>query len=50
MHSTNQFEIDQEAMHLQGAIKTFFDNFSVGTLPESLQHQETQGSLSSGGL
>ncbi|MBU0675149.1 MAG: transposase [Proteobacteria bacterium] len=32
MHSTNQFQIDQEAMRLQGAIKTFFDNFAVGTL------------------
>ena len=32
MHTTNQFQIDQEAMRLQGAIKTFFDNFSVGTL------------------
>ncbi len=32
MYSTSQIEIDQEAIHLQGAIKTFFDNFSVGTL------------------
>ncbi|MEW6289268.1 MAG: transposase [Thermodesulfobacteriota bacterium] len=32
MHSTDQFEIDQEAIRLQGAIKKFFDNFSVGTL------------------
>ncbi len=32
MYSTGQFEIDQEAIHLQSAIKTFFDNFSVGTL------------------
>lgn len=32
MHTTSQFEIQQEATCLQGAIKTFFDNFSVGTL------------------
>ena len=32
MHNTAQFKIDQEAMRLQGAIKTFFDNFSVGAL------------------
>jgi len=32
MHNTNQFEIQQEATHLQSVIKTFFDNFSVGTL------------------
>lgn len=32
MNITSQFEIQQEATRLQGAIKTFFDNFSVGTL------------------
>jgi IS4 transposase len=32
MYSTSQIETDQEAIHLQSAIKTFFDNFSVGTL------------------
>jgi len=32
MHSTDQFETDQQAIRLQGAIKTIFDNFSVGTL------------------
>jgi len=32
MHTTSQLEIQQEAIHLQSVIKTFFDNFSVGTL------------------
>jgi len=32
MHTTSQFEIQQEATRLQSVIKTFFDNFSVGTL------------------
>lgn len=32
MNITNQLEIQQEAIRLQSAIKTFFDNFSVGTL------------------
>lgn len=32
MHSTDHFEIDQEAIRLQSTIKTFFDNFTVGTL------------------
>lgn len=32
MHTTNHLEIDQEAIRLQSAIKTFFDNFTVGTL------------------
>jgi hypothetical protein len=31
MHNTNQFEIDQEAIRLHGAIRSFFDNFTVGT-------------------
>ena len=32
MNITSQFEIEQEARRLQSAIRSFFDNFSVGTL------------------
>jgi hypothetical protein len=32
MHITSQFEIQQEATRLEGAVKTFFDNFSLGTI------------------
>jgi IS4 transposase len=32
MHTTSQSEIQQEAIRLQSVIKTFFDNFSMGTL------------------
>ena len=32
MHNTNHTEIDQETIRLQSAIKTFFENFTVGTL------------------
>ena len=32
MNTTSQFEIEQEARRLQSAIRSFFDNFSVGTL------------------
>jgi hypothetical protein len=32
MNTTNQFEIEQEARRLQGAIRSFFGNFSAGTL------------------
>lgn len=32
MDTTSQFEIEQEAKRLQSAIKSFFDNFSIGTL------------------
>jgi len=32
MNTTNQFAIEQEARRLQSAIRTFFDNFTVGTL------------------
>lgn len=31
MNTTSQFEIEQEARRLQSAIRSFFDNFSVGT-------------------
>lgn len=31
MDTTSQFEIEQEASLLQSAVRTFFDNFSVGT-------------------
>ena len=31
MNTTSQLEIEQEARHLQSAIRTFFDHFSVGT-------------------
>lgn len=32
MNTTSQFDIEQEARRLQSAIRSFFDNFSVGTL------------------
>jgi len=32
MNTTNHLEIDQEAIRLQSAIKTFFEKFTVGTL------------------
>jgi IS4 transposase len=32
MNTNNQLEIEQEATRLQSTIRTFFDNFSVGTL------------------
>ena len=31
MNTTSQFKIEQEARRLQSAIRSFFDNFSVGT-------------------
>ena len=32
MNTNSQFEVEQEARRLQSAIRSFFDNFSVGTL------------------
>jgi DDE superfamily endonuclease len=43
MHTTNQFEIQQEATRLEGAVKTFFDNFSVGTLLNSCGIKKLKG-------
>lgn len=43
MHTTSQFEIQQEATRLEGAVKTFFDNFSVGTLLNSCGISKLRG-------
>ena len=43
MHTTSQFEIQQEATRLEGAVKTFFDNFSVGTLLNSCGIKKLKG-------
>ena len=48
MHTTSQFEIQQEATRLEGAVKTFFDNFSVGTLLNSCSIKKLKGGLSAG--
>lgn len=46
MYTTSQFEKQQEATRLEGAVKTFFDNFSLGIILRRGGIQKLKGGVS----